>query len=518
MLNKIKDRIVHFFKSIRDFIRNVNRSAEQRYSPSKFAAVTIGIVFVLAVIMLFFPPYIGMSNDGSFDAVLQDTNLARLNKEDTSAYYNYYEREYVTEVNSYKPDTTPIPLRAIVNVAVIIDRLFTGDSIFDVRVLAALYLLIYCFALYPLLRFAFSRTDIFFEGVIILVVAVLMFADVSTISYFSSFSSKPIEIISIAALTGSLLMGITKDNPIGYYLIVFASLLLLLVTNSYTALGGFVFVGVLIALMLVRKEILWRTLCIMMAILTGLISFSSLNRLSESQTDIDKYNSMTRGVLLQSQNPEETLSEFEIEQRFSVLADTYANQNYPIVLMDVVSLREGFLSKYNETDIALYYLRHPFDLFNMFDVSVVSSYNTRPDYSGNYEAAEGKQPRAKAVFLSIWSSFKTRSAPQTSGFFLVIAIGALIIYWRKRKADKLRESAEGPPNEAVTNSRVGIWLVLFALVLFAVVNIITLIIFSGDGLIITQSFLFAGCTDILTLLLLAEILNRINIVRDSGKG
>lgn len=95
-----------------------------------------------------------------------------------------------------------------------------------------------------------------------------------------------------------------------------------------------------------------------------------------------------------------------------MLTDTYSTQSYPVVLPESGALDEGFLDQYTTSDVTLYYLRHPIQLLGLFEVGVRNAFFTRTDYSGNYEQSSGMPARAKALFLSIWSTFKERSAPQ----------------------------------------------------------------------------------------------------------
>ena len=52
------------------------------------ALMVVLVIAITASITLFVPPYLGLSNDGSFAAVLADTGLSRLDPSDTSAFFN----------------------------------------------------------------------------------------------------------------------------------------------------------------------------------------------------------------------------------------------------------------------------------------------------------------------------------------------------------------------------------------------------------------------------------------------
>ncbi|HML49328.1 MAG TPA: hypothetical protein PKE04_21530, partial [Clostridia bacterium] len=141
---------------------------------------------LLSALMLFVPPYLGLSNDGSFDAVLQDAGLARLDPEDADAYFNYYERVYRIETRADRPQTTPRPVLGVIRAAVALDTLFTRDRLFDLRFLALIYAILYASALYPTILFAMQRTNVFSEGVVIGVASAMIFADVSYVARLTS--------------------------------------------------------------------------------------------------------------------------------------------------------------------------------------------------------------------------------------------------------------------------------------------------------------------------------------------
>lgn len=72
----------------------------------------------------------------------------------------------------------------------------------------------------------------------------------------------------------------------------------------------------------------------------------------------DKFHAMTRGVMLQAENPEKAMEEFGIDPSYSILTDVSMYDAYPMVKEGNPTLEEQFLSRYNEATLAKWYIRH----------------------------------------------------------------------------------------------------------------------------------------------------------------
>ena len=172
-----------------------------RYNPRTMAFVAIVAIALLMITILFIPPYLGLSNDGSFDSVLLDCGLRRIEPDDVSVYFNYYETTYVIEpATGAMPGTTSPVLRVFIRIAVWIDTLFTGDYLFDVRFLAAIYMIIYLAVLYPFAAGVLGRLRYYSEGLVITVLFVFVFADVTLITRLASLYTYPLELIACLAM------------------------------------------------------------------------------------------------------------------------------------------------------------------------------------------------------------------------------------------------------------------------------------------------------------------------------
>lgn len=113
---------------------------------------------------------------------------------------------------------------------------------------------------------------------------------------------------------------------------------------------------------------------------------------------------------------------------------------------------------------------------------------------------------AKALFLSIWSTFKERSAPQTAASLLLLVVAFLFF---RRKADEKLESGR----EAAS-----VYTMLSVLLFAAVtVELMTVVILSGDSLLLRQSFLMGCLIDLLAIMACTEGLHRLKIIETDGQ-
>lgn len=477
-----------------DAIRRFDHSMRNRYRPKRLALVSLLVIAVLMAYMLFLPPYLGLSNDGSLDAVLADVGLARLDPENKEAYFSYYERTYYIEENAQPPETTPLPLKIMIRLAVALDILLTNDTLFDMRFLAALYMVLYLVLLYPLFLGILQRVPRYSEGLLLAILSVLVFADSTIVVRFASLYTSPLEALALIGLV-DIIFVLSRRQKIGAALVLMgACIVVLTAVNQYCALIGIVASVVYWRVFHEQSDLPMRMLSLAMAIVMAVLSVVYTGAMLNRQTRVAKYNQMTRGVLFQADDPTKALAFFGIEPRYSVLTDTYGDQEYPVVLPDDGVLDEGFFDHYSTVDVLGYYLIHPIAMLGMFDRGVHHAFITRSDYSGNYEQSVGLPPMAKTPFMSVWSTFKEQSAPKTAGMVLLLAVVVLV-----RKKQKTLEEER---REARYKELIGVFIVM------AVLEILTVLLMAGDSELLRESFLMGMAIDLMSVLFITELLHR----------
>lgn len=496
---------VTVIQTLKKKIRKINEKMEGKYSPTLVSIGVTGIAFVLSSIILFFPNYLGVADDGSVSKTMEAAGVHYMQEEIGDIYNNYFVRTYArAQEKTQQPMIISSSHAIIVKAAVLLDDIVTKDNYFDIRFLGLLYLLLFTPAFYILIKQACCRVKKFSEGLIVSIVGLLIFSDVAYITYFNSFYPEAIWFISLLYCVGFALS--FQENRTGLkdfiYLILFLVAGTILVSSKWQCSIIGIILGVYcIRLMFVGKHWLWRVSCTLSAFYISFVAIVCMISLDNDFTETSKLHAMTRGVLFVSTNPEKTLSEFGIAPSYEILTDTSAYDYFPLVKADDLSLKNGFLDQYTTLDIASYYARHPGKLLGMIDISVKSSANIRRSYCGNYEKSVGLPEKAKSIFWSMWSTFKARSAPKTVGYVFVLLVGVILLF------------GKGYSLRPIINRRSTIFLdMMLVVLLISISQSIVTIIFSGDAEMIRHCFIVNFGIDIVTYFVFSEVLHKLNII------
>lgn len=493
--------LLHKIRKIRHQINDHMRS---RHSPKLMAAaVTLGCA-VLIAITLFIPPYLGVANDGTVSSVMAAAGLQMPDDAADAGYNSYFVRVYETTYPTGGSVTIQVLL---VRLAKAIDFYFTRDALFDIRFLALLYTIAYLPAVYLVMHAALSRLQYFTETMVISAVGLLFFADISYTTYFSSLYPQPLIIIGLMYLAGAAmeLQKRSKWTPAWLLLMLF-SVLLLCFTQKHCFLTGLWVAVFCILLLRVADNSQTKVLLPIVSVLSLVIMFTSLIFMPSDFDTTSRIHSMTRGVLLQSSDPEKALREFDIDGSYALLADVSLYDGNPLTEEENALLYENFLEQYSPTEIGLYYMRHPGSFLSMLDLGIKSSFNLRRDYCGNYEQSTGMPVRAQSVFWSMYNLYKIRSAPKTIGYLLILI--AAYVLMSGKKPFSLRQTPD--------RFHYVYLLVMLLITLVGISDITYVIIYSGDAQLTQFNAVMGVCMDLLLFFVLTEILYKLNIL-EKGK-
>lgn len=489
------------FAALKKWVGNINRKSEGKYTPAFIGWSSAFLSVLILVIILFIPPFVGMSDNGSFARTANPVGI--YHKEDTreNLYFNYYVREYLSLAPEKSIKTVVSSLQPLIYIAKAIDDIFSRDTIFDLRFLALLYGILYIPAIALLIKQAAYRARTFSESVVVGAAGVLVFADVSYIAYFSSFYPEPMMFVTLLYCIGSAFALHRGEHNIVYLAIYTISGIVLTTVENQCAIAG-LFLGILgVRFMFTRKNIFLRLAWGSSAMLLFLSMLISVYFIPSTYTQASKYHAMTRGVLLQSSDPDKTLKEFGIDSSYSILTDTSTFDEYPIINPYNKALEKDFYNRYSTTEIAFYYLKHPRALTAMLDISVKAAFNVRNGYTGNYEKSAGLPKLAKSLFWSMWSNFKMNSAPKTVGFIAVLLIGIVLLFNRKA----LEKSGN------IHTKNFSLLEVMTVIFLMAISQAIITIVNSGDAELQQHLFLFGTSVDILSYFCFSELLHKLRI-------
>ena len=454
---------------------------------TRYPIVPIGTVLVAAVIItivLFMPPYIGMEDNGDYARVTYCQGLYDLPENSELLYNGYFIKEYgiMQYYNEYS--STVFTSQAVfIQPAIWLDKLFTGnDNIFDLRFLGIVMSIYFLAVLYFLVEYFTHRLSLISQ-LTIAAACLFIFVDTGYTAYFNSFFAEPLAYISLlACITCALLYAE------GRY-------------NQYVLLAGFVLNGILLTLskqQLAPIGAVLGILCLFFYMKAGARLFKWLVALSSAAlvlsgiltymlistefTNINLYHSLTRGVLMTSEDPPDTLESFDIDSQYELLNQTIYFDRYPVIDPEDVRLQENLYSKYNIFSIVKHYVTHPGAFMEMMKLAAQSAYRIRPDL-GNYEYNSGYAPNEKAQIFSVYSNLKQTYTPKTTGFIVIWMVVVIALLYKKRMKQ----------------------IIVGALILIGLSQIIVPIIGAGDADLAKHMFLYNVAFDTVNIIILAHI-------------
>jgi len=331
-------------------------------------------------------------------------------------------------------------------------------------------------------------------------VFVIAAADVTAAVRLASFYTYPIELILYFALVDVCVMRPKQENEFLRPLLFTLFTVLLMLTKAYASVCGIVVSAGIWYLFFRSRDRLCRTLCVVCAAALAMGSVVFIGKMVNEQTKESKYDQMTRGVLFEAYDPEEALGEFGIPVRYAILADTYASQEFPVVLPSSGVLDDDFFSRYDAGSVTLYYIRHPGYMFALFNLGVQQAFITRSDYSGNYEKSAGLPAKAKSPFMSLWSTFKEQLAPNTAAAVIILVLILAVINRQKKTGNKEED-------ERVRKKKA----LIRMMAVLSAVYLLTVLTMSSDSELLNESYFFSVFIDVLFLTFISEVLHRLKI-------
>lgn len=488
--------------------RRFNQWMAKRYTPRMLAAIGTAVCLAVAAYALFASPSLGMANDSLGNQKMQEYGLSYREADRGEDSSQFASNEYFTR--QYEVTRTGTPIHSAQNLFVrlgmALDSAFTADGLFDVRFLAIVYLVMYLPAVYLVLKSGLERVSYFSEAVVVTVLGVLIFADISYLVFFNSLYSDALILICMLYIAGaSMSLHLKRPTQMGLQVVLAVAGMVLCLLEK-----RFFLAGILTAVLLATQvRILDGTGRIVAAALSVLLIGSAVFALywgGQEFDDISKVHSVTRGVLLQSQNPDAALEDMGIDTSYSLLTDQSLFDYYPPSEISNPVLHQGFLDQFTAVDVAAHYLKNPQKMVLMWNNAIQSALHLRRDYCGNYERSTGMPPMSKSVFFSMWSMFRERNLPATIGYFAL-----LIIVFTAMSGRKVFN------RRAVERWDYVYFTTMLTVAAIGIADITAVICLSGDAQLVQCSMTFGVTLDLLFYFVIAEILHKLNILEGKNE-
>lgn len=409
--------------------------------------ITALIGMLIMAIPLLISPVVGYGDDGSFAQPMRSVGLYKLDRNETDQYGSYFASQYGQyQYYNEQAEAYPTSHYPFLAAAKALNNALTGaNDRFDIRFYAALLILYAGVGIYLLTEYMQHMFASLAEKIAAAVMCLFMFTDAAYFLNFNSFYPDGLALVSLLCALACLLL-LTQRRYSPWWLaagFVFNALILTGSKSANTPLG--VMLG-LVCLALAASRT-WRTRTdhpayqrdsLMPRLLVGagvlcILGSAAFQFVLPANTDaVSRYHTMTRGVLMVSDNPEETLTNQRIDTQFSLLNGTSTYDRYPPVDMENNALRNEFLDRYSLVSIASYYVEHPGKLLSVVNEGAQDMYRIRPTGVGNYRREAGLTPDIQFTALSLHSGLKQSIFPHTSGFLLLWVIITVALSWRNK--------------------------------------------------------------------------------------
>lgn len=464
--------------------------------------LSVTLFLLISITTLVIPPVIGMADNGKFYNIINGNDLYSLSNNEEDIYFGYFNKEYGIFKYNNETEKKLIATQSIfIRSAVFIDKLITKDYVFDIRVLGFIYILISSFGVYFLTK-ALTKDIYNLKYKILMILLInIIFSDTAYLAYYNSFYEEG-ACISCFLFSIGILLYMCKYNKFNIYnMILFGIFTFLLIGVKENLL----LIGVLSSLLVLKIIFLYKDkhIKIIPSILIVLFIGSSIYyyRAIKDENDYsNKYNSMTRGVLLNEENSDKILSSFNIYNQYSILKNESFFEEIPMINPYNERLLDNFYSKYSYIDIIKFYMKNPKSFIKITSIAFKNAYSVRPNNIGNYEKSVGKAYGEKSYFFALWSSFKKEVIPNGLGISLIY-IFMFLVYLIKEYINSMKSEDK---------SRVFFQYVSMYVLLIGLFQILISIIKSGDVDLVSNLFIYNITFDLIILIIISRFLRNYN--------
>lgn len=456
-------------------------------------------VFLITLFALFIPPFIGMADNGDYFRILYGNGLYFNAPDYNSQYLGYFVKDYgILQYYNENGAAVFSSQSLFIRLAIALNQLFYHPQLFDLRFQAAIYTALYTIAVYLLVEAITWKLPVK-TGYIIAGMAIFIFGDTGYTAYFNSFFSESIVLIMAMLVFASGLLLYRRRYNDYVLLTVFAlSSVILTTSKQQNAPVGIIIAMIGVFLFLIRKERTFRSITASILVMLFAVGVGTYVLIPKEFVNINKYHAMTRGVLMDSVNPEKTLESFGINKQYAILNQSIYYNPYTTIDVDSEMLEKQFYSRYGFGSILAYYITHPDQAVKMLNLAAKNGFTIRPEAMGNYEKSVGKPFGAQTIFFSGYSLMKDALAPKTFGFVVIwiLVVGGLYMpsFIAAVKAREMRLALRLP--------------LIVMMMLVGISGILVSIIGAGDADLAKHEFLFTASFDLVSFLAIADLMGR----------
>ncbi len=392
-----------------------------------YPLIAFFLVLIIGSLTLFIHPIIGMADNGDFYRVMNKSGAYHLNKNSNEIFLGYFIKDY--GIYKYNNDYANLLISTqsiFVKLAIFFDRIFTKDYVLDIRFMSVMFLIIEAMGVYFFIKALINKLDSSKYKLIITLVTILIFCDTGYLAYYNSFYGESVNICCFLMSIGLLIYMIEFDKFTWYNLIAFgiSSFLFFGAKQQLAPVGILIaFIFIIIGIYMTNKRFT-KMLAYILAVIFIVSSMVFYKSITGDFKYINIYHSMNRGILLNEDDPDSILEDFNISTQYSLLQETDFFEEIKLLDPYEEELIDDYYEKFSLGRILDYYITHPKAFIKVLKISFKNGYSIRPKVIGNYEQSEHKEFGAKSYFFAIWSTFKEKFIPKN----MLFTVSTIVIY------------------------------------------------------------------------------------------
>lgn len=377
--------------------------------------------------LLFVPPINGYADNGDFARVIYVNGIYPLTNHYTYLKYlhlHYGIMQYYNEHQAMLFSSQGM----FIKLAIFLNQVFYSKKIFDIRFIGVVYYFLYLGGIY------FLTTALTFKtkkktNYVIAILVVLIFADSSWTLYFNSFFAEPIMIIAMLYLTASImLLGKNCKHQITIFTIYLVACLILITVKQQNAPLALSLALLTMGLYFVFKQKKYKYLLTFSIILLLAAGAATYELITSDFSQINKYQTVTRGVLLEEKDPGNDLERGGVSRQFGLLKGEIYGQTYSEVPQTSAVIKKDLLKKVDFAWVLKFYLTHPKQFRQMLDIAAGDGYLIQVRAVGDYQRASGIRPQQQTHYFTLFSLIMEAFFPKKIAFYILLCLVLAILY------------------------------------------------------------------------------------------
>jgi hypothetical protein len=409
---------------LKKFFKKPSKIKSFLITPQFLATLSAGLIIGY---LLFVPPINGYADNGDFARAIYINGIYPL-----SSHYTYldYLHQYYGIMQYYNEHQAMLfsSQGVFIKLAIFLNQFFFNKKIFDIRFMGVVYYLFYLGGIYfltaALTVSSKKKTNYLIAGLV-----VFIFADSSWTLYFNSFFAEPVMIIAMLYLTASIIMlGKVNNHRLLFFAIYFIASFILVTVKQQNAPLALSLSLIIVGLFFVFREKKYKYLMLFSMILLLMTGFATYELITSDFSQINKYQTVTRGVFLEEKDPGKVLKKSGISQQFGLLKGQTYGQTYSQIPQNSETIKIDFLDKFNFGWVLKYYITHPNQFLQMLDIAAKDVYLVQVRAVGDYQKANGVSSQQQSHYFTLFSIIMGAFFPKKIGFYILLCLVLLILY------------------------------------------------------------------------------------------